>query len=127
MDIYHFIDSHAIREHLQSLSYPFTTQEAAFLVWYCKTATLEEKHAAWREIMDTMPNCSLEKRLNMDIILDFHQFLREFMRIEQRELEAFRSADHSVYFYCPYQYPSQLKERAYPRFEQRQRGRMLLS
>ena len=61
MDLYHFIDSHAIREHLQSLSYPFTTQEAAFLVWYCKTATLEEKHDAWHEIIDTMPNCSLEK------------------------------------------------------------------
>ena len=41
MDLYHFIDSHAIRKHLQSISYPFTTQEAAFLVWYCKTATLE--------------------------------------------------------------------------------------
>lgn len=112
MDLYHFIDSHAIREHLQSLSYPFTTQEAAFLVWYCKTATLKEKHDAWREIMDAMPNCSLKKRLNMEPIPDFHQFLREFMRIEQRELEAFRSADQCVYFYCPYQYPSQLEKRA---------------
>ena len=101
MDLYHFIDSHAIRKHLQSLSYPFTTQEVAFLVCYCKTATLEEKHAAWREIMDTMPNCSLEKRLNMEPIPDFHQFLRDFIHIERRELESFRSADQCVYFYCP--------------------------
>lgn len=113
MDLYRFIDSRAIREHLQSLSYPFTTQEAAFLVWYCKTATLEEKHAAWREIIDTMPNCSLEKRLNMEPIPDFHQFLRGFMCIERHELESFRSADQCVYFYCPYQYPSQLENRAY--------------
>ena len=113
MDLYHFIDSHAIRKHLQSISYPFTTQEVAFLVWYCKTATLEEKHAAWREIIDTMPNCSLEKRLNMEPIPDFHQFLREFMCIERHELESFRSADQCVYFYCPYQSPSQLENRAY--------------
>ena len=42
MDIYRFIDSRDMREHLQKLNYPFTPPEAAFLVYRCKAATLEE-------------------------------------------------------------------------------------
>ena len=42
MDIYRFIDSRDMREHLQKLNYPFTPPEAAFLVYRCKAATLDE-------------------------------------------------------------------------------------
>lgn len=41
--------------NLQKLNYSFTTPEAAFLVYWCKNAALEERIAAWREIIDTMP------------------------------------------------------------------------
>ena len=42
MDIYRFIDSRDMREHLQKLNYAFTPPEAAFLVYRGKAATLEE-------------------------------------------------------------------------------------
>ena len=42
MDIYRFIDSRDMREHLQKLNYAFTPPETAFLVYRCKAATLEE-------------------------------------------------------------------------------------
>lgn len=42
MDIYRFIDSRDMREHLQKLNYAFTPPEAAFLGYRCKAATLEE-------------------------------------------------------------------------------------
>ena len=42
MDIYRFIDSRDMREHLQKLKYAFTPPEAAFLGDRCKAATLEE-------------------------------------------------------------------------------------
>ena len=42
MDIYRFIDSRDMREHLQKLNYAFTPPEAAFLVYRCKAATLDE-------------------------------------------------------------------------------------
>ena len=42
MDIYRFIDSRDMREHLQKLNYAFPPPEAAFLVYWCKAATLEE-------------------------------------------------------------------------------------
>ena len=42
MDIYRYIDSRDMREHLQKLNYAFTPPEAAFLVYRCKAATLDE-------------------------------------------------------------------------------------
>ena len=42
MDIYRFIASRDMREHLQKLNYAFTPPEAAFLVYRCKAATLDE-------------------------------------------------------------------------------------
>ena len=42
MDIYRFINSNTIREHLKKLGYQFNTLEAAWLVWQCKNATLAE-------------------------------------------------------------------------------------
>ena len=97
MDIYRFIDSRDIREHLRKLGYRFTTPEAAFLVWHCHTATLDEKIAAWQEIIDTMPNCSMgPRRLGLDIP-DFHEFLRRYINLQMRYLKQFRDATGGVY------------------------------
>lgn len=82
MNIYRFIDSRDMRKHLQKLNYSFTAPEAAFLVYWCKDATLEERIAAWREIIDTMPNCAMAERLNLEAIPDFHQFLRDYIDLQ---------------------------------------------
>ena len=42
MDLFRFIDSKDIREHLRQIGYSFTAPEAAFLVWQCRNATLKE-------------------------------------------------------------------------------------
>lgn len=97
MDIYRFIDSRDMREHLQKLNYAFTTPEAAFLVYWCKAATLEERIAAWREIIDTMPNCAMAERLNLEAIPDFHQFLRDYIDLQERDLRRFKEPEGCVY------------------------------
>ena len=97
MDIYRFIDSRDMREHLQQLNYSFTTPEAAFLVYWCKNAALEERIAAWREIIDTMPNCAMAERLNLEAIPDFHQFLRDYIDLQERDLRRFKEPDGCVY------------------------------
>ena len=79
MNVYRFINSKDIRAHLQSLRYDFTLPEAAFLVWQCATAPLSEKHAAWRELIKTMPDCRMERRRNMCEIQSMHGFLQEYI------------------------------------------------
>mgnify|MGYP000223032952 FL=1 len=60
MNILDFVDSQDIRGHLRSIDFQPSTIEAAYLVWFSKTATLEQKCEAWQEIARTMPNCLLE-------------------------------------------------------------------
>lgn len=73
MDVFRFIDPKAVRAHLKSLDYRFSTPEAAYLVWLCKTATLDEKIAAWKQIITSMPNCSMERRTGAASIEHFEE------------------------------------------------------
>ena len=76
MDITKFLNSKDIREHLQAMDYSFDAVTAAYLVWQCRRATLSEKIQAWETIQKTMPDCSMEERMNMMAIPSFHRFLQ---------------------------------------------------
>lgn len=102
MDILDFVDSRDIREHLRSIDFRPSTVEAAYLVWFSKTATLEQKCRAWQKIAETMPNCSLEATLagfGRPAIPDFHVFLRWTIDYNERCLDAFMSGTGYVYQY----------------------------
>lgn len=62
MDIFSFINSRDIREYLKIRNYPFTSLEAAWLIYQCRSATIEEKHATWQELIQTMPDCAVAER-----------------------------------------------------------------
>ena len=64
MNILNFINSKDIREHLKAINYEFNSLEAAWLIYHSRNATIEEKHAAWRELINTMPDCKIEERMN---------------------------------------------------------------
>lgn len=99
MDLFRFIDSKDIREHLRQIGYSFTAPEAAFLVWQCRSVTLKEKIAAWRTIIETMPDCSMVERMNMDAIPSVHKFLEQYIALMKRLLENFYCEEHAVYSY----------------------------
>lgn len=99
MDLFRFIDSKDIREHLRQIGYSFTAPEAAFLVWQCRSVTLKEKIAAWREIIETMPDCSMVERMNMDAIPSVHKFLEQYITLMERLLANFYCEEHAVYSY----------------------------
>ena len=63
MDVLRFINSSALREHLKSTDYHFSGFEAAWLVWNCRSATLDDKLAAWDEIARTYPDEEYPNRL----------------------------------------------------------------
>ena len=86
MDIFRFINSEDIRKHLINLNYDFTPVEAAWLVWKCETITLKERHKAWQEIIDTMPDCSVNEEQGIESL---HMFLKDYMENENQLLEVF--------------------------------------
>lgn len=99
-DIYRFIDSADVRCFLEEKQYVFSPLEAAFVVWQSRTATLEEKHAAWREIIETMPDSDIPCEKWKAPRESLHAFLRDYMTLEDRLLREFYTSGG----FCAYNY-----------------------
>lgn len=95
MNYYRFLDSRDIRNHLENMEYPLSTPKAAYLVWQCRRATLSEKIQAWETIQKTMPDCSMEERMNMMAIPSFHRFLQEYLEVVRKLLKLLQTPDLS--------------------------------
>jgi hypothetical protein len=79
MDILSFVNSKDIREYLQLINYQCDSMQAAWLVYHSAIKTMDEKHAAYRWIIENMPDCPMPKRrfaINRDSL---HTFLQEHM------------------------------------------------
>lgn len=92
-----FVNSKDVRKYLQDISYEFSTQQAAWLVYRCQRLTMEERHQAWQEIIRDMPDCAMEERLNLKRIDSFHAFLRDYIEMGKRNVQEFVSGSHCVY------------------------------
>ena len=46
MNIYRFIQSKSVREHLEKINYTFSSLEMAYIIWQCPDATLAERFGA---------------------------------------------------------------------------------
>lgn len=102
-DIFEFLDSRSIKEHLQRINYELTTPVAAFIVDRSHKATLQQKLKGWQKIVDTMPNCTMSRRNDTVNIPDFHAFLRNVIKQEHRKLAHFKRTDgHCLYFFEDY-------------------------
>ena len=100
MDAYEFINSKDVREYLAGQNYQLTPVQRAFLVWQSKRHTLEQKHAAWNDIINTLPDCPVEERINCKGWASLHSMLQRYMALEQRFLSRFHSDEHgAVYEY----------------------------
>ena len=115
----HFINSKDLRSYLRQIDYSFTTPEAAFLVWYCRNATLKEKFAAWQEIIETMPDCSLTRRKS-EPIGNCHDFLRRHIASQETLLREFPDGKDCVYRYETYepQRPNLLQDEGWVEIEE---------
>lgn len=51
MDIFRFVNSKDVREHLRDIGYEFNSLEAAWLIYQCRDAAIDEKHKAWNELI----------------------------------------------------------------------------
>jgi len=98
MDILRFINSTDIREHLRSIRYEFNSLETAWLIYQCHDATIDEKHKAWNELIETMPDCPIEKRLNTVAQDSLHAFLRQYMKLEDKYMNEFCDERHADTF-----------------------------
>ena len=98
MNIYDFINSRDIREHWKKISYKPTALEAAWLVWQSHNHTLVQKHNAWQEIINTMPDCSIEKRPMHEEVRSLHTYLKNYMDFQEESLKRFHIIEPQVFY-----------------------------
>lgn len=99
MNIYRFIQSKSVREHLEKINYAFSSLEMAYIIWQCPDATLEERFAAWQEIIDSMPDDPLPASMELGEIEGIHEFLRQYMELQKEFLDEFNKKKDGIYFY----------------------------
>ena len=97
MDIYSFINSKDIRNYLKEINYEFTPVEAAWLVWQCGNITLREKHNAWNEIINTMPDMPIADRRNN--FPSLHGFLKDYMQLQKKIINDFYNPNDDLVIY----------------------------
>ena len=109
IDAAEFLNSKDIADYWREIGFAArcTPLQCAYIVRCSRSKTLAEKHAAWREIVATSPDCPVaagHRRANMgipDALADsLHAFLQAFMRLQERLVDAFyRAGDCAVYRY----------------------------
>ena len=107
MDFLKFINSNAVRNHLQELEYQPTAMEAAWLVYQCETLSLKEKYAAWQEVIETMPDCPSYRHtagLKQEYEDSTHAFLRAYIAQQKRLTSVFLQTDDPVIYKVQYQF-----------------------
>lgn len=100
MDIFRFINSRDIREHLKKTGYQFNTLETAWLVNQSRTATMQERFHAWEEIIATMPDCAPQRPQKTTPNSSFHALLREYIDLQKKKLALFYDGEGAVYQYA---------------------------
>lgn len=98
MNILRFINSKDIRKHLRNIGYEFNSLEAAWLIYQCRDAAIDEKHKAWNELIETMPDCPIVERLNTVPQDSLHAFLMQYIELEDRYLNEFCDERHADTF-----------------------------
>ena len=105
IDFLKFVNSDTVRNHLQQIRYQPTALEAAWLTWQCETISLEEKCAAWSEIIETLPDCPTGSRtmgLKATYRDSTHTFLQAYIAQQEELVSAFYQADEPAVYQAEY-------------------------
>ena len=100
MDVYSFVNSKDIRDHLRKIGYSFDSLETAWLIYQCKYLPYNYKRSFWNELIETMPDCRVPEKDCCHGWGSLHLFLKQYMDIIDREEKEFISeATEGKYVY----------------------------
>ncbi len=100
MDFYRFINSKDIREYHREINYQYNATEAAWLVYQCRDACVEEKHNAWQWIIDNMEDYEVIERGNYRTYSSIKTMLQKYMELENRLISEFFKIDNNAVYSC---------------------------
>lgn len=93
LDVLDFVDSPAIRTHWEKIGWNPSPIEASFIIWYSRNRTIAEKHAAWRNLIETTPDVIFPRHMSHLKGKNLHAFLETYMRTHEQLLNDLRSSE----------------------------------
>ena len=103
MDIFGFIDSKDVRNHLKDIGYQFNALEMSWIVFFCKKRFVKDKITAWQWIIDNMDDCEVPQRSNCEYRKSLKATLKVYIRAVQDEIDDFCTlSPRAVYRYSYY-------------------------
>ena len=98
MDIFSFIESKDIAQHIKATGYRITDIQKAWLVWNCRSATQEERHAAWQELIQSTTDQKIVSGLHSTEWPSFHQMLADYMALDRKLVDLLKRDDPNTVF-----------------------------
>ncbi len=97
-EICRFVNSKDIKQHLLAINYPFSTAEAAWLVYQCKNATMSQKIDAWENIIKTMPDGPIDSPHFNKPYESIHTVISDFINLKKRSSYLFRTETPTSFY-----------------------------
>ena len=94
LDVLDFVDSLAVLAHWEKIGWNPPPIEASFIIWNSHKRTIAEKHAAWRNLIETTPDAIFPKHMSYLTGRSLHAFLEAYMRIQEQLLDDLRSPEN---------------------------------
>lgn len=98
MDIFKYVNSKDIREHLKSINYKFNTLEAIWLIYQCRYLNFEEKCNAWKQVMKEMPDMAFDKKSLPEKFPSVFNTLKEYIEYKIGCIETFKKNENDCYY-----------------------------
>lgn len=91
MDFTKFINSEDVRNYHREIGYKYSASEAAWLVYMCRSATLSEKHEAWKWIIENLSDETIYLGDEGDLTksISLHGFLEDSIDMEETFIKNF--------------------------------------
>ena len=98
-----FLNSKDIRQYWQEINYQPSAAETAWLIWQSHNHTMSEKHQAWQQLISESDDTENFLSPNYTLlsekcgITSLHEFLREYMRVENELAKQFFNNEPCCY------------------------------
>jgi len=96
-----YINSDDIREYWKTINYKPTPQETAWLVWQSRNHNVQQKHEAWKQLINETEDSDIVKyHPHIDELTTLHDLLRSFMEWEDEVIKLFFDESQLACYSC---------------------------
>ena len=100
INIYDYFNSRDIAAHCRKIDHTFTATETAYLIWHSNHHTLADKHKAWREVINSLPDEDFHSSWYDSAKQTLHSFLEDYMHLQSEFIEDFcETKENHIYTY----------------------------